>query len=39
LEQARLIGLQRSHDKILEEMTWIHDRIDALMQMMQWNNL
>jgi hypothetical protein len=21
LEQARLIGLQRSHDKILEEMT------------------
>ena len=37
LEQAQLIGLQRTHNEIWGEMKGIHDH--AFMQMMQRNNL
>jgi len=39
LEQTQLIGLHWFHDEIYEEMMGSCDRINALMQMMQKNNL
>jgi hypothetical protein len=32
LKQTQLIRLQRSYEEIYEEMTRIHDQIDALIQ-------
>jgi len=33
LEKTQLIRLPRSHEEIYEEITRIHDQIDALIQM------
>ena len=39
LEQAQVMGLQRSHAEIRDEMTGIREQLNTLMQMMQRNNL
>ena len=39
LEQAQVMGLQRSHADIQDEMTGIREQLNTLMQMMQRNNL
>jgi hypothetical protein len=39
LEQAQVMGLQRSHVEIRDEMTGIREQLNTLMQMMQRNNL
>ena len=39
LEQAQVMGLQRSHAEIWDEMTGIREQLNTLMQMMQRNNL
>ena len=39
LEQAQIMGLQRSHAEIQDEMTRIHEQLNTLMQRMQRNNL
>ena len=39
LEQAQVIGLQRSHVEIWDKMTGIHEHLNTLMQMIQINNL
>jgi hypothetical protein len=40
LEQAQVMGLQRSHAEIIrDEMTGIRDQLNTLMQMMQRHNL
>ena len=39
LEQAQVMGLQRSHAEIRDEMTGIRERLNTLMQRMQRNNL
>jgi hypothetical protein len=39
LEQAQVMGLQRSHAQIQDEMTGIYEQLNTLIQMMQRNNL
>jgi hypothetical protein len=39
LEQAQVMGLQRSNAEIRDEMTRIREQLNTLMQMMQRNNL
>jgi hypothetical protein len=39
LEHAQVMGLQRSHAEIRDEMTGIYEQLNTLMQMMQINNL
>ena len=39
LEQAQVMGLQRSHAEIQDEMTGIREQLNTLMQMMQRHNL
>jgi len=39
LEQAQVMGLQRSHVEIRDEMTGIREQLNTFMQMMQINNL
>jgi hypothetical protein len=39
LEQTQVMGLQRSHAEIQDEMTGIHEQLNTLMQMMQRHNL
>ena len=39
LEQAQIMGLQRSHAEIQDEMTGIREQLNTLVQMMQRNNL
>jgi len=38
LEQAQVMGYQRSHVEIRDEMIGIHEQLNTLMQMMQRNN-
>jgi hypothetical protein len=39
LEQAQVMGLQRSHAEIRDEMTGIREQLNTLIKMMQRNNL
>jgi hypothetical protein len=39
LEHAQVMGLQRSHTEIRDEMTGIREQLNTLMQMMPRNNL
>ena len=39
LEQAQVMGLQRSHAEIRDKMTGIREQLNTLMEMMQRHNL